>query len=216
MWDAWDQRSQKAHRPRAESAGISDSCADDYVLLAEEAASSLHEAMELYEKGVRAGECALGEKTFSEDAGHFWGLLETRPYMRARAGLASCLQEAGKLDDAIGHYQALLRLNPNDNQGNRHMLAACFVAAGRNAEAAGLLESHPEEIMAGWSYTTALVAVRISGASSGCSRETPPRDQTQSSCARVSTRPEAQAAQYAAALRYWQRRRGRDLRGSAG
>src|SRR3954471_11215905 len=101
MWDAWDEKNARRRIDLARKAlSISADCADAYVLLAEETASSVPEAMELYEKGVRAGESALGEKTFNEDAGHFWGLLETRPYMRARAGLASCLREAGKLDDA--------------------------------------------------------------------------------------------------------------------
>jgi len=66
-------------------------CADAYVLLAEEKAQSLEEAFSLYESGVKAGERALGEKIFQEEVGHFWGMVETRPYMRARAGLAQCL-----------------------------------------------------------------------------------------------------------------------------
>jgi hypothetical protein len=66
-------------------------CADAYVLLAEEDAGNLEEARELYQKGVEAGERALGRETFEEDAGYFWGILETRPYMRARQGLAFCL-----------------------------------------------------------------------------------------------------------------------------
>ena len=37
-----------------------------------------------YAKGVEAGELALGPKGFKQYAGHFWGFLETRPYMRAR------------------------------------------------------------------------------------------------------------------------------------
>ena len=166
MWDAWDEQNPRRRIDLARKAlRISDDCADAFVLLAEEASSSLDEATALYEKGVRAGERALGEKTFTEDAGHFWGLLETRPYMRARAGLANCLRKAGKLGDAIGHYQQLLRLNPNDNQGNRHMLEVCFVAAGRNDDAAELLERYPEESIADWSYTSALVAFRLSGGS---------------------------------------------------
>lgn len=33
--------------------------------------------------------------------------------MRARFGLAQCLEELGNLDEAVGHYRELLRLNPN-------------------------------------------------------------------------------------------------------
>ena len=63
-------------------------CADAYVLLAQ-AASSLEEARELLEQGVAAGERALGRSVFVEDAGDFWLIFETRPYMRARAALAA-------------------------------------------------------------------------------------------------------------------------------
>ena len=38
--------------------------------------------------GIAAGAEALGEINFQDDAGSFWGLLETRPYMRARHELA--------------------------------------------------------------------------------------------------------------------------------
>jgi len=67
---------------------LSPDCADAYVLLAEHT-KSRKEALDLFEKGVAAGERALGPKAFQEDVGHFWSLLETRPYMRAREGLAS-------------------------------------------------------------------------------------------------------------------------------
>ena len=52
-----------------------------------------------------AGELALGPKGFKEYAGHFWGFLETRPYMRARAGLAGTLLKLGDEDAAIRHYR---------------------------------------------------------------------------------------------------------------
>ena len=58
-------------------------CADAYVLLAEHARSR-REALKLYAEGVAAGERALGPTAFEQDVGHFWGLLETRPYMRAQ------------------------------------------------------------------------------------------------------------------------------------
>src|SRR5215217_8161002 len=91
---------------------VSPDCADAYVLLAEEDAGSLEEARELYQKGVEAGERALGRETFEEEAGHFWGILETRPYMRARQGLAVCLRELGEREEAIEDYREMLYLNP--------------------------------------------------------------------------------------------------------
>ncbi|MDP2168388.1 MAG: hypothetical protein Q8J64_08670 [Thermodesulfovibrionales bacterium] len=54
------------------------------MLLAQETSKSLDEEIDLYRQGVEAGEMALGKKAFKEGVGHFWGILETRPYMRAR------------------------------------------------------------------------------------------------------------------------------------
>jgi hypothetical protein len=70
---------------------LSPLCADAYVLLAQETARNLDEAIDLYRQGVEAGKKALGKSAFRDDVGHFWGLLETRPYMRARHGLAQAL-----------------------------------------------------------------------------------------------------------------------------
>jgi ST7 protein len=56
-------------------------CADALVLLANNA-HTLPEAAELYERGLRAAERSLGKDRFEEFAGHFWGFLETRPYMQ--------------------------------------------------------------------------------------------------------------------------------------
>ncbi|MBI4676360.1 MAG: SEC-C domain-containing protein [Elusimicrobia bacterium] len=110
---------------------ISPDCADAYNLLAEETAASAEEARNLYRKGVEAGERALGREFFEKNAGHFWGLVETRPYMRAKAELARSLWELGDHESALGHWREMLRLNPNDNQGMRYVLAARLGELGR-------------------------------------------------------------------------------------
>ncbi len=138
-------------------------CADAYVLLAE-AARDPQEARRLYEQGVRAGERALGPATFREDAGHFWGILETRPYMRARQGLAAVLWHLDEREAARDHLRDLLRLNPGDNQGLRYTLAAWLLAMGDDAALADLLGQYPDEGSAAWAYTQALAAFRRHGA----------------------------------------------------
>src|SRR5271166_1922225 len=80
MYDAWEQTSRRARVALAHKAlAISPFCADAYVLLAQEEAKSAEAALELYRKGVAAGEHALGREGFKEYSGHFWGFLETRP-----------------------------------------------------------------------------------------------------------------------------------------
>ena len=164
MYEAWEAPTrQRAVALAKKALTISTDCADAYNLLAEETAESLEEAIELYRKGVEAGERALGKKAFKEEVGYFWGLLETRPYMRSRAGLAQSLWEAGQREEAVEHYWELLRLNPNDNQGIRDLLMPCLIELGRDKEAEKLFKQFEEDGMAVWMYSRALLDFRKHG-----------------------------------------------------
>lgn len=164
MYDAFEAPTRKRAIALARRAlEVSPDCADAYTLLAQETAKSLEEAIDLYQKGVEAGERALGKRMFEEDAGHFWGLLETRPYMRARAGLAQSLWEAGRREEAVEHYWDMLRLNPNDNQGIRYVLMPCLIELGRDEEAETLFKQYDKDGMAVWKYARALLDFRKSG-----------------------------------------------------
>ncbi|MFQ5830448.1 MAG: tetratricopeptide repeat protein [Candidatus Methylomirabilia bacterium] len=141
---------------------LSPDCADAYVVLAEHT-SDLERARDLYEQGVAAGERALGPRTFAEEAGHFWGMIGTRPYMRARFGLAQNLEGLGRMNEAIDHYRELLRLNPNDNQGVRYILLPALLVSGRDDEAGALLRQFEGEPTALWRYGQALWTFRQEG-----------------------------------------------------
>jgi tetratricopeptide (TPR) repeat protein len=145
-----------------EALDICPDCADAYVLLAEHT-HKRKEALALWEQAVAASERALGPQGFEEAVGHFWGLLETRPYMRARLGLANALWTAGRRDEAAGHLQDMLRLNPNDNQGIRYTLAGFLLSLDRDDDLGRLLEQYSEDSLAAWAYTQALLAFRRQG-----------------------------------------------------
>lgn len=145
-----------------EALDICPDCADAYVLLAEHARSR-KEAMDLYEKGVATAERSLGPDAFQNAVGRFWGVLETRPYMRARLGLAHSLWAAGRRDEAVQHLRDMLRLNPGDNQGIRYTLAGFLLFLDRDDDLAGLLQQYPDEDTAAWAYTKALLAFRRQG-----------------------------------------------------
>lgn len=171
MYEAWEERTRKSRvRLAREALAISEDCADAYVLLAEETARTPEEALQLYEEGMQAGERALGKEFFDEEAGHFWGILETRPYMRARTGMALCLWEIGENERAIEQFRELLKLNPNDNQGNRYLLARLLLEEGRDEELGALLQQYQGEASAEWLYTGALWRFRHEGGSRRASR----------------------------------------------
>jgi tetratricopeptide (TPR) repeat protein len=163
MYQAFEEPSELRRVQLARQAlEISPDCADAYVLLAEHAPRR-KEALHLYEQGVAAGERALGPEAFQRDVGHFWGILETRPYMRARLGLVHSLWTAGRRDEAVQHLQDMLRLNPGDNQGNRYTLAGFLLFLDRDEELAQLLQQYSDEGSASWAYTRALLAFRRHG-----------------------------------------------------
>lgn len=164
MYEAWTQTSPKNREQLARRAlEISPDCADAYVLLGNEVAETPEEAAEWYAKGVAAGERALGPEMFTDEAGYFWGLVETRPYMRARLGLAEALWVQGRQREAIEHLQDMLRLNPGDNQGVRYQLLAWLLDTDDNATAERLITQYEEDAGASWTYGAALVGFRLHG-----------------------------------------------------
>jgi len=163
IYEAWETDDPDERQALARTAlAYSPDSADAYVILAE-AAPTPDEAALLYEQGVAAGERAIGPRAFSEDVGHFWGLTETRPYMRARAGLARSLWESGKREAALKHWRDLLRLNASDNQGIRYMLLPRLIEAGRGDEAEALLAQYEGDASADWAYGRLLLHFRRHG-----------------------------------------------------
>ena len=63
------------------------------------------------------------EGLMDEDSiGEFWGILETRPYMRLLNRYADFLAEAGMMTLAARQYEEMIRLSENDNLGARYSL----------------------------------------------------------------------------------------------
>lgn len=164
IYDAWEAANARTRISLAYKAlAVSPLCADAYSLLARERAGTPEEARALYELAVEAGERALGPTAFKEMAGEFWGWLETRPYMRARASLAQTLLQLGEEAAAIAHLQALLVLNPGDNQGLRYGLLACLLRRNDGPALAKLLADYEDEGSPFWLYTRALLGFRERG-----------------------------------------------------
>ena len=55
-----------------------------------------------------------------------WGWMENRPYLRAICNKAIYFHNDNNLKEAEKLYQLLLKINPNDNQGVRYLLAALY------------------------------------------------------------------------------------------
>lgn len=162
---AWEETGPERTRLAKMALDVWPDAADGYVLLGSdaEAQGKLQAARRFYEMGVQAGERALGADFFEECAGHFYGLLESRPYMRSRAGLAACLWALGEQQAALAHYEEMLRLNPMDNQGIRYRLAAHYLELGEDWKLGRHLDQYADEPTAAIAFTRALWRYRMSG-----------------------------------------------------
>lgn len=138
-------------------------CSDAYTLLAQVLPGGLDEQRTMLHRGVEAGRRALGADFFDDEAGNFWLILETRPFMRCLFELALCEWAMGHHDEAIEHSRELLQLNPNDNQGIRHLLAAWLLELDRPDELRRLLDAYEDDPFAGWPYAYALLAFQREG-----------------------------------------------------
>jgi len=164
VYQAWEAPSRKRAIQLAQRAlELSADCVDAYLLLADLEAETDEEAIDLYRKAVEIGRRTLGKKAFHEDIDHFWGLIDTRPFMRAMDSLANSLRYTDGEPEAIEIWREMLRLNPGDNQGVRYRLLALLVEMNRNEEAEALIEEQGEDFLADWAYARALLAFRREG-----------------------------------------------------
>ena len=171
MYQAWEERNPAKRIALArEALKLSEDCSDAYVLLAEEEASTVLQALEYYQAGVDAGKRVLDTDYFEENKGHFWGLLETRPYMRSMEGMASCLWQIGRKAEAVEIYWQMLHLNPGDNQGIRYVMVDLLLNMNQMSELEKLIKLYQDDFSAVWLYTKALIAYRKKGAHPSANR----------------------------------------------
>lgn len=163
-YDAFETRSRRKRMDLAVAAMLIDPlCADAYLIASQGEPPGSDEELAVLTRGYEAAQQALGPSTSTEDAGHFWGLVETRPYMRIRQRLAQALWERGEREATLEHFRAMLRFNPDDDQGIRHELAGCLLALDRDEELRGLLQSYEEDSSIIWLLAFALEAYRRLG-----------------------------------------------------
>jgi len=131
-------------------------CVDALVVLAEIESTSQRQLILRMQKAVAAGERSLGAEFIAENQGHFWGIIETRPFMRALEQLAGLLRSEGINLDAIRHYETMIALNPNDNQGVRDPLLGLYLVVDNLDGARKLLQDYKEDASANFAWCRVL------------------------------------------------------------
>jgi tetratricopeptide (TPR) repeat protein len=146
----------KARKLAKRALSLDPDCVDALVVLTDLDARTPREMIEGLQKAVAAGERSLGAKFIRESKGHFWLLIETRPYMRAMEQLANSLGNEGISVDAIRIYEKMLDLNPNDNQGVRDALLGLYLEIGDLNGAGRLLKKYKNDASANFAWARVL------------------------------------------------------------
>lgn len=156
-YDAMEAPTEREARKLLKQAlDLDPGCVDALLQLAE-MAQSQGAHLKLVEKAVTAGERRLGKEFFKRNKGHFWGLIETRPYMRARYTLAMSLIAAVRVPEAVAHFEAMLDLCPNDNMGVRDQLLPLYLMVDQPESAAALLARYEDDVSPTLTWGGALV-----------------------------------------------------------
>lgn len=78
------------------------------------------------DKVIESEEKRLKKEGYFDNAGEFYTMWQTRPYMRALENKAMVLIQYGKMGLARRVLEKMVKLNENDNLGARYMLAAVY------------------------------------------------------------------------------------------
>jgi tetratricopeptide (TPR) repeat protein len=139
---------------------------DAYLILAEEAENE-HEARAFLKAGMEAGKRELGDSYFEENKGHFWGLTESRPYIRICKSYAESCWFGGNGEEAAVTLEHILELNPADNTGARNLLVAVYLYMNRLDEAEQLLQKYgKDDASAAVAYDRIVLEYKRSGVTS--------------------------------------------------
>lgn len=142
-WDAMEcSDNEEATRLAVEATKLTTFCADAFLILADSICYNQAERLLLLRWATRVGElCCRGH--IAEDTGHLHGFLDARPYMRARTQLAWTLRELGCYEEAVAHYEELLRVEHNDHIAVG-MLITGYLELRRFEDARKLIEEQEE------------------------------------------------------------------------
>ena len=122
--------------------------------------NSITATLDDYEHIINEYKKIKGKEYFEENKGFFWGLAETRPFMRTLDEYATRLWDAGKKEKAVETFKYMIDLNPDDNQGIRYPLVNYLINLNKYGDALELINEFRYEESAIWYYSLLLIAIK--------------------------------------------------------
>ena len=116
-----------AKRLAKKAFATSNACFDAKMFLADIEENSI-KSNKILDEGLEFEKKRLEKEGYfdKENIGRFYGIFETRPYIRGLYTKASNLCNDGKYKRAIEVCKEILKLNENDNTGSRYLLMALY------------------------------------------------------------------------------------------
>lgn len=105
---------------------------------------------------LRIARTKLGDR-FEKDAGHFWMVPETRPYMRHLSALFEYLWRTEAFEEAVLIGEEALRLCPTDNCGIRGGLTGVYLKTNQHDRAESLLARYEDDATASLVWAKAIL-----------------------------------------------------------
>ena len=103
----------------------------------------------------------LRKEGFFQDIGYFWGMFETRPYMRGLALKCETLESLCRITEAIQVAETMIKLCTNDNLGVRYHLISYYAIQGNLKKALQLRKKYKNERSLGFYLPLALCYFRL-------------------------------------------------------
>ncbi len=126
-------------------------------------ATRLESASMYFEKGIAIGRRIFGGKYLEESKGVFWGLHETRPFMRCLANYSNCLYTMGKKKECVAVMEEIIKLNNNDNIGVRDQLLLYLIELNEDKKFIKYAKMFEEDFMSFALFNRALFAFKSEG-----------------------------------------------------
>ncbi len=164
VFEAYDLPNKQGIAKAKEALALDEDCIEAYEYL-----SSIElyaeKAISLLEKGIEIGRKRFGGKYLEVNKGMFWGIHETRPFMRCLMQYSDCLYLMDEVEESIAVMEELIELNPNDNQGVRDLLLLYLIETREFDKFKKYAKQYDDDTMAFAMFNRALFAFVSEGES---------------------------------------------------
>ncbi len=170
VFEAYELPIAKAKRNIAKALALNPDCIEAYEFLGS-ISKDLEASLDSFLQGVEIGKRIFGGKYLKENRGYFWGLHETRPYMRCLTNVADCFRVMGNVVVPISIYEEMILLNPSDNQGVRDLLMPLLIEANEKEKFKKYEKLYQDAASAFYLFNVALMEFKIKGVSSAATKK---------------------------------------------